>query len=443
MWLLKLYPKTLLRRLRHYTSKLWVRVLGMGLLAFVTLAIAPLVEALLPENIGIKLDGAAADRLLNIIANAMLAVTTFSLTVMVTVYRSSSQQWTPRVHRLIIEDRTTQNTLAVFIGAYVYALTGIVLRELDVFTDNSAPVLFFVTAAVIALIVIYLIRWVLHLQTLGSLINTARQIEDVTRDCFRERLRNPCLGANPLTGDIPDDVDQITANESGYVQYIYPEALQQAARAFGKEIYLDANIGGFVFLNAPLAHFRDCPSDEEIETDFESLEEAIRANIKLGDVRTYDQDPRFGLITMGEVASRALSPGINDPGTAIDMITRIGRVLTFYEDEVEKDREQEILDRLYVRPLDPGDLLEDGFGTLARDGVMLVEVQQRMQKAFSALAQHPDKGLRQAAETAAKVTLRRALEQMDFYRDRERLCAILEPAMVREVETQIERANDK
>jgi len=47
----------------------------------------------------------------------------------------------------------------------------------------------------------------------------------------------------------------------------------------------------------------------------------------IGDLRTFDQDPRFGLIVMGRLPQRRCHRAVNDPGTAIDMITRIGRVL--------------------------------------------------------------------------------------------------------------------
>tara|TARA_R100001143_G_scaffold17938_1_gene19685 strand:+ start:2260 stop:2826 length:567 start_codon:yes stop_codon:yes gene_type:complete len=131
-----LLPSTLLRKGREYSRKLWVRVLIMGLLAVLSLLLSMLIERWIPQSLATYLTGSAADRLLSIIANAMLAVTTFSLSVMVTVYRSTSTQWTPRIHRLIVQDRTTQNTLAVFIGAYVYALIAIILRELGVFDDK-------------------------------------------------------------------------------------------------------------------------------------------------------------------------------------------------------------------------------------------------------------------------------------------------------------------
>ena len=338
-----LLPSTLLRKGREYSRKLWVRVLIMGLLAVLSLLLSMLIERWIPQSLATYLTGSAADRLLSIIANAMLAVTTFSLSVMVTVYRSTSTQWTPRIHRLIVQDRTTQNTLAVFIGAYVYALIAIILRELGVFDDKRSFVLFVMTVIVLTVIVFSLIRWVLHLQTFGSLIDTSRQVEDQTRRTFKERLHNPCLGANPLTGDIPDSAKPFTADENGYIQHIYPEALNTVAENHGVKIYLKRNIGSFVFVNEPLMMIDRVGQPKDDEHTDETLHAGINASITIGDLRTYDQDPRFGLIVMGEVASKALSPGVNDPGTAIDVITRIGRILSFYEDETERDRD-EVLD---------------------------------------------------------------------------------------------------
>lgn len=412
-----LTPKTLLREARAYSRKLWVRVVIMGLLSFVALGLTQLIEGFVPDKIATMLHGDAADRLLNIIANAMLAVTTFSLTVMVSVYRASSTQWTPRVHRLILEDPTTQNTLAVFIGAYVYALVAIILRELGVYVDERAFVLFIMTVLVLAVIVIYLIRWVLHLQTFGSLMDVTRQIETVTVSGFKERLQNPCLGANALTDDVPEGAEKVLASESGYIQHIYPEALNRTASEQGARVYLVRNIGHYVFANEPMV---EVIYDKD-DADREAVEKAVRNCIVLGDLRTYDQDPRFGLVVMGEVASKALSPGVNDPGTAIDVIGRIGRILSLYQDEVAKDREDEVLDSLYVSPLDPGDLIEDGFGAMARDGVQIVEVQQRLQNVLTGLMRHPDEGLSEAAKTAAVLYLRRAMQAIPFGPDQERV----------------------
>lgn len=415
-------PSTLIRKARKYAKKLWVRVMIMGFLAVLAVAISTVTESWIPDKFGTALTGEAADRLLSIIANAMLAVTTFSLSVMVTLYRSISTQWTPRVHRLIIQDLTTQNTLAVFIGAYVYALIAIIMREMGVFEDKRAFVLFVMTCVVLAVIVGYLIRWVLHLQSFGSLIDTSRQVEDTTRQSFSERLKNPCLGARPLVDEIPDDAEIHRAEQSGYIQHIYPEALNRVAQNHGVEIYLLRSVGDFVHLNEPMLKIRRVgPRSDEDHTD-ETLASGIKSSITTGDLRTFDQDPRFGLIVMGEVASKALSPGVNDPGTAIDVINRIGRVMTDYKDERINLRENP-LDNIFVPPLDPDDLMEDGFGSLARDGGAVLEVQQALQKTLDALMSHPDEGLSRAARRAAELHLRRALSMIEFEPDRRRLLA--------------------
>jgi len=417
-----LTPSTLIRKTREYIRKLWVRVLMMGVLSIVALGLTHLLSDVVPREIDNWLTENATTRLLDIIANAMLAVTIFSITIMVSVYQASSSQWTPRVHRLILQDPTTQNTIAVFIGAYVYALVAVVMMELGVFDSQRSFLLFLTTVGVLVLIVVYLIRWVLHLQTFGSLIDTTRQIEDVTVRQFKERLKNPCLGANPLTGDVPRDAEAIRVEQSGYIQHIYPEALQAVAEAHGVEIYLTNSIGHFIFVNEPLVMVakRGTPKDDEHDRD--SLESAVRDNIRIGDLRTFDQDPRFGLVVMGEVGSKALSPGVNDPGTAIDAITRIGRILSLYLDETKTEPEDR-LSHLYVLPIRPDELIEDGFGALARDGAAIVEVQQRLQAVLSGLMRHSDDGLSKAARAAAEMHLRRALQATEFAPDCDRLLA--------------------
>jgi len=391
----------------------------MGAGALVALGLTQILDPLLPDKFATILGVSAADRLLNIIANAMLAVTTFSITSMVTVHRATSQQWSPRVHRLLLEDKTTQNTLAVFIGAYVYALTAIILRELNVYAEDRATVLFGTTVVILVIIVVYLIRWVLHLQTFGSLTNTSEHVEKSTRDALKERLKNPCLGANALNKDPPADAEVIVATSSGYVNFIYTEALNAAAKAHDADVYFLVSVGDFVFLNQPIVKVvQGEPSEGEKE--YETVKDAVNDCIALGIERSFDQDPRFGLIAMGEIASKALSPGINDPGTAIDMINRVARVLSYYKDETETDRE-DVLDRLWMRPLDPANLLEDGFGALARDGAGLYEVQERLQEVLHALTLHPEQKLSDSAKVAAKVMLERAEQALTFAFDRERL----------------------
>ena len=420
-------PRKWLRIFSGYLRLLWVRVTAMGLLAVLAIASSSVIERLLPAEMQTLVGGTSADRLLNLIASAMLTVTTFSLTVMVSTYQATSSQFTPRIHQLIREDAITQNTLATFIGTYVYALTAIVLREVGFFGDDSGLVLFCVTVLVLALIVWSLIRWMQHLQTLGSLIDACRQVEEMTEAQFRQRLDTPCLGATPLTGEPPANGVEIHSATTGYIQIIHPEPLQQMAEEKGLELYLLQEIGDFVFVREPLVRItglKGRPDDETLDT----LRRVVCDNVIVGQVRTFDQDPRFGLLTMAQIASKALSPGINDPGTAIDIINRSGRILSVYRDETEGEADP-IHPRLHVRPLDAGALIDDAFSAIARDGASFHEVQQRLQKVLSGLMRHPDPELCKAARSQAGDFLKRALDGLNWAPDRDRLRASAEDGL--------------
>lgn len=411
-------PVHLVHEAFRQTRKLWVRVVLFGALAFVGLLAARLGAVFLPDKLTGSVDIGSVDRLLDIISNSMLAVTTFSLTVMVSVYRTTSTQWTPRIHRLLLEDLTTQNTLATFIGAYVYASMGTVLRETGLFNEDHAFLIFYLTVAVMAIIVVYIIRWTLHLQTFGSLIDTARQVEDITTRRLQERLDVPCLGARPLV-EVPGGAFPVYAEVTGYIQYIYTAQLQKIAEKAEAEIYVVRDIGSFVVAGDLVAHVTK--SAEECE--------GIADAMVLGDLRSYEQDPRFGLLVMGEVASKALSPGINDTGTAIDIMTRLTRILCLFRSEMGQDVDAEH-DRVYVRPMDARELLCSGFGSLARDGADMIDIQIRLQKALLSLRTHGDPAMGAAAKEFAAFEFRRALATMSFEGDRDRLNAQVDSDMM-------------
>jgi len=352
--------------------------------------------------------------LLRIIANSMLAVTTFSLTVMVSVHRAASQQWTPRVHRLMMEDKTTNNTLSTLVGAFIYALASIVLLETLLFTDDQVVVLFSFTILILILIVIAIVRWIVHLQTLGSLIEVTRRIEAKAIEAFRQRLRKPCLGGHRFDAEtgIPESHEAFTAGCTGYVQYIYEEQLSDLADKQGTDIYVTTAVGAFVYAGTPIAHLGSV--DEETR-------KVLIDSIAIGDLRTFEQDARFGLIVMAEIASKALSPGINDAGTAIDVLGRLGRIFENYPTEDPTPRDGPAHPRLYMPALDAADLVEDAFDPIARDGAQFVEVQLALQAALGHLAEHKDKALADAAKAAAQRAYRRAEAQMTNTDDLDRL----------------------
>ena len=139
--------------------------------------------------------------------------------------------------------------------------------------------------------------------------------------------------------------------------------------------------------------------------------------------RSLDQDPRHALIVLSEVASRALSPGVNDPGTAIGVIGRQQRLLTDWARTPAEDAAT-VYPRLHLPGLDPQELVEDALGPLARDGATMVEVGLRLQKTFLALASQGHAGIAAAAADQSRRALAQAEAALTLPGDRARLAEV-------------------
>ncbi|WP_010141771.1 DUF2254 domain-containing protein [Oceanicola sp. S124] len=381
---------SLFRRLHAFSRRLLVRVALITALAFLALALSKLGARFIPEGLDPLVGGEAVDNILKIIANSMLTVTTFSLTVMAAAHRMVASSWTPRAHQMLLQDTVTHTVLATFVGAYLFALSAIILRDLEVFQGRGLVVLFGMTVLVVVLIVVAILRWISHLEMLGSLINTAQRIEDSTLEAMRMRLCHPALGAHPLdVGRIPEGTTEVRADRSGYLQQVYQDRLQDAAEAHEARIWLLHPVGGFVHRGEVLARLsRNDPA----------LVDCLRQNAPLGSLRNFEQDPGFGLTCLSEIGVRALSPGVNDPGTALDMLHRILRVFLDTEGEAPA---QVRLDRLYIPRLDRAALLRQNLRPLLKDGAGRPELEKPFARALEALAGQGDAELAAAARDLA------------------------------------------
>ncbi len=405
------------RRVRSASRNLWTRVLLISVLCLLAVLIAKVLGDFIPDGFAEIVGAESVTELLTIIANAMLAVTTFSLSVMVTIHRAVAGQWTPRAHQMLLRDTPTQTVLATFIGAYIYALASLILLSTPFFGEAEIVVLFGVTLAVIALIVAMIVRWIMHLQTWGSLEQTATAIETAAETAFRELADRPCQGANPLTPDtvIPAGAVDLLARDTGYVQAVLFEKVSADAEEEGAQVYFLAPIGRFVHRGDVIGHMAG---------GSDGLARKIGTWITIGPSRTPDQDPRFCLIMLSEVGSKALSAGINDPGTAIDVIGRIARLIEGHSPEVDRDHTPDY-SNLWAPVLDPVDLVQEPLAPLARDGAAQVEVQIVLQKRLAGLARHAPPAIADASRVLAKDALAQANAAIPGEGDRKRLAAAM------------------
>ena len=127
--------------LKQTIKKLWFRATLFAIVAIITALLSILFKSMIPESVSVKVGAEAVDNILNILASSMLAVTTFSLSIMVTAYGSATTNVTPRATRLVVEDVTTQNVLATFIGSSQGGFWGALCATLGVVLPSFVIIL--------------------------------------------------------------------------------------------------------------------------------------------------------------------------------------------------------------------------------------------------------------------------------------------------------------
>jgi uncharacterized membrane protein len=384
---------------RLLTRRLWFRSTLISLLAVLSALLAIFLGPYIPYEISASIGAEAVDNILTIIASSMLAVTTFSLSTMVAAYSAATSNVTPRATKLLLQDPTSQNVLSTFVGSFLYSLVAIITLSMGAYGERGRVILFVVTIFVVLLIVATLLRWIDYLTRLGRVGETTEVVEKATEEALRTRRRQPYLGGIHLAGeeDVPADAAAIPAPFIGYVQHIDMAKLQEIAEEAGTIIYSLALPGTFVDGRRPLARVTSQDGD---------VHAAISQAYSLARERSFDQDPRFGLSVLTEIAQRALSPAVNDPGTAIDVIGRSVRLLAIWDEPEE--REPVRFPNVHVPSVKLAELFDDAYAPIARDGASIAEVHVRLQKAFAALAAFDDPRFRIEAARHSRMALRRA-----------------------------------
>lgn len=407
----------LLNRLRE---RLWVKPLAVCLLSILAAFIARLVDQPHFGPYVPDITETSLRNLLTIIASSMLVIATFSVASMVSAYASASSAATPRSFSLVVADDVSQNALSTFIGAFIFSIVALVALMNGYYGKAGRFALFLITIFVFALVILTFLRWVDRIARLGRLGTTTDKIEAATAAALKRRKRAPTLGGAPLEG-AAEQGEPLYAHKVGYVQRIDMAALQTAAEQGGTRVEVAALPGTFAAPGRPLAFVQ--AGSQASDADGPDIDRMRNAFVLGGD-RTFFDDPRFGLVALSEIASRALSPAVNDPGTAIDIIGTYVRLFAEWAAPAAAGQAPPVLyDRVSVPALSANDLFDDAFNAIARDGAGLLEVATRLQKALEALASLDDVAVREAALEHARMALHHAQQHIEHPDERKRLQA--------------------
>lgn len=295
----------------------------------------------LPFLFGGGPEGARA--LLTAVITAMISFTGLVFSITIVVLQLTSSQFSPRVIRTFLQDRFIQLVLGVFVATFVYGM--VVLRSVHGTADHKpvVPQLAITVAFmfVLASVVVFLF-YIHHIAQSIRAATIITRIGDDTRELLEQR--HPA-DADPAELALPTGTGHEVASVSlGVVREVDDAVLRRLAEKHGCVVCVIPSMGAFVPAGAPLVRVfgDDPPRDGD-----------LCSAVKLGDERSLDQDVGFGLRQLVDIAERALSPGINDPSTAVQVV----------------DQLHDILRRLCTRPIVPRQHRAD-------DGGLAVDVPQ-------------------------------------------------------------------
>lgn len=359
-------------RFRQVAQRMWFLPAAFSLVAVLTLVVAFGMARLIPDTLPFTLSSEAVESILTVLASSLLTVAVFALSTIVSALASASSQTSPRAVPLIVGDRSAQTSISVFIGAFLFSIVGIIGLSAGIYSEAGRLLLFVVTLIVVVLVVAALIRWIGQISAIGRVGETVERAGEAAERAFAAVPGRGLLGCRPLEGE--PGGKPVFARQIGFVQHVDAGRLQELAEAQDLVVCITARPGAYAAPDRPLLLVEGTVDDP--------LADKLANAFVVGEARTFDSDPRFGLIVLAEIAGKALSPGINDPGTAIAVISTLVRVLA------ERPREDGELEheRVLVAPLDANDLMADAFRPIARDGAGSIEVMLRLIAGLKTLA---------------------------------------------------------
>lgn len=293
---------------------------GFGLIA---------VDNATPERFGFTGDAEAARSVLSTIAAAMITFTGLVFSITIVALQLASSQFSPRVMRTFLRDNASKVALATFVATFSFAFT--ILRstrtdEVPGISVNFAIILVFVSVGVF----IHYINHTAHAIRASAIIDSvAEETRDSIERCYPSEPAQagpePDLSGTPLT----------IANHHGpgVVTGFDAKRIVTLARAAEAVVVLRAGVGDFVPRDGALLELHGAGAEDCDVAEY----------VSLGSERTMQQDAAFGLRQLVDLAARALSPGINDPTTAVQAIDQI----------------HDALRRLAIRPLHSGRVTDD------------------------------------------------------------------------------------
>jgi uncharacterized membrane protein len=331
--------------------------------------------------------------ILSAIAGSMVSVATTAFSITIVALQLASSQFGPRLLRNFMQDTGNQIVLGTFISTFVYSL--LVLRTVNGVDKNEfVPHIAVTFGIILAIASIGVLIYFIHhsassIQVDQVISKVGSELDGVIDQLFPKQIgRGASKHQNePSTDDIPADFNRearpIQANRSSYVQAIDTDRLMEIATEGNLLLQIQKRPGDFVVKGSPLAMVYPA------EAVRKKLTERINSAFVLGSQRTEQQDIEFSINQLVEIAARALSPGINDPFTAVRCVDQLSAALCHLaQKEIPSAYRYDDEDKLRViaEPVSFVDVLDAAFNQIRQYGQTSVAVTMRLLEAIAVIA---------------------------------------------------------
>ncbi len=277
-------------------------------------------------------DADAARSLLGAIASSMITVTALTFSLTVVTLQLASSQFSPRLLRTFTRDLFVQVTLALFLATFTYVLT--VLRAVRGAGDEGDVELVPKVAVTLAfgLAVASVLALVLFLAHLTAQIRVETMLRTVHRDAVTTMhkvlvKRDSAAGGRGPFPSPPSNALPLLVEEDGFLTRVDQNGLLAIALEEEVVLSVEAHPGAFLVRGTPLGSAWSAEPGPLSADVAERIATRVAGCIHVDFERTSAQDVGYGLRQLTDVANKALSPGINDPTTAIHALGHISAFL--------------------------------------------------------------------------------------------------------------------
>jgi uncharacterized membrane protein len=318
-------PGTIKRGRRRLTTT-WTIPLTYVSSTLIVGMLFPRLEHYFLPNLVSTMSASAAMTICGAVASGMIALTGIVFSLAFVMVQFSATAYSPRLVLWVARDRVVSHALGIFSATFLYSL--VMLAWVDRNSSSKVPMIsgwmVFVLLLASMAIFIALIERIGRLQVGRMLIFTGNHGRKAIEDLYGQDDLAPARNENQ---DHRETAVTQTLSYSGHpqvIQAVRADALVKLASESGCLIEVAVAIGDSVLDMAPL--FRVFGAREKLS------EEALRQTIEIGEERTFEQDPKYAIRLIVDMAIKALSPAINDPTTAVqaldqieDLLLRLGR----------------------------------------------------------------------------------------------------------------------